>query len=117
MHEGLMFPCDQCKYEANCASNLNRHKKKVHEGVRYPCDKCDYLATQVSHLKNHKIKQHTVTSVICEPELDLVKYGPEPVLVKCEPETVLVNCEPRIDDDGLVHIKTEVLEEDPLNAF
>ena len=58
-HEGIRrFACDQCNFTSTTASNLKTHRESKHDGVRYPCDKCKYVATTVGHLKRHKENKH-----------------------------------------------------------
>ena len=36
-HEGVKYPCCQCKYVANAANELKRHIESEHEGLKETC--------------------------------------------------------------------------------
>ena len=57
-HKSIIYPCNQCKYQAKQEWHLKRHQESQHEGVRYPCNECEYQATQQCHLKRHQESQH-----------------------------------------------------------
>ena len=40
--------------------DLARHKRGVHEGVKYPCDQCKYQVTYKGHLAQHRRTVHEV---------------------------------------------------------
>ena len=81
VHEGLKFPCGQCKHQSTSKGNLAPHnranilagndtikqqekvllfnkKRAVHEGVKYPCRQCNHQATSKSNLARHKRAAH-----------------------------------------------------------
>ena len=58
IHEGLRYPCDQCKYADTDAGNLKNFKNSIHECVKYPCDQCEYTSTKPSNLKIRKKFKH-----------------------------------------------------------
>ena len=74
-HEGIRYPCDQCDYVGNYASNLKLHKRSTHEGIRYLCDQCENAATQHSDLKSHKKAKHGKETV-----MDSVKHSISAIL-------------------------------------
>ena len=52
-HEGAVYLCHQCDYQATEPRN-----PKKHEGVRYSCNQCEYRATGPVSLKRHQISKH-----------------------------------------------------------
>ena len=57
--------CDQCEF-VGAHGSLWKHKKAKHEGVRYPCDNCKYAATTTGDLKRHKRSQHERVKYRCD---------------------------------------------------
>ena len=58
-HDGVIFPCKQCEYQAVQLSGLINHVKSKHDGVRFPCQQCDYKATRSGHLTRHVKSKHS----------------------------------------------------------
>ena len=58
IHGGIQYNCGQCPYQATRKVSLKLHIKSKHEGVKYPCNYCDYQATQQSNLTLHIQSKH-----------------------------------------------------------
>ena len=54
----IIFPWNQCDYEATTETSLKQHIKCKHEGVWYPCAQCNYQATIQENLKSHFQSTH-----------------------------------------------------------
>ena len=65
VHEGVKYPCTQCKYNASRKSNLLQHIQSIHEGVKFPCTQCEYKATQKTHLMTHIKSIHEGVNFPC----------------------------------------------------
>jgi len=77
-HAGVIYPCDQCAYEASLLGYLMRHKEAAHSGrgnavqkvksqkICYECDECEFTATTVKKLKRHKEINHQMLLHQCE---------------------------------------------------
>ena len=53
VHEGVMFICDQCGYEATTRSHLTEQKKAQPDGVTFDGGQCDYKSSWRSMLVRH----------------------------------------------------------------
>ena len=65
-HEGITFPCQQCDYKATNQSNLQRHFETKHEDTKYPCQQCDYQATNLRNLQFHIHSKHEGIKYPCQ---------------------------------------------------
>ena len=49
----VKHPCKDCDYETTLGSNLKINIKIKHEGVFYPCDQCKFAATTAGNMRKH----------------------------------------------------------------
>ena len=50
----LIYVCEQCEYEANVVKTLRVNSESRHEGIKYPCDQCKHVALSKRSHKFHK---------------------------------------------------------------
>ena len=60
-----IWNCDQCSYQSNNFSHLNRHVKAVHEGFKYACQFCIYKVTDKTAFKKHLREVHNIDKLVC----------------------------------------------------
>ena len=63
-HEGVMYSCNQCDYQAGYQGHLTIHIQTKHEGIKYACDQCDYQAGYQGHLTTHIHKRAQIHPTI-----------------------------------------------------
>ena len=58
VHEGVKYPCIQCKKQFSWKESLANHLKTVHRDVKYHCSQCDHQATTKVNLASHRREIH-----------------------------------------------------------
>ena len=63
--EVLRYSCGQCGKDFVTQQVLKTHIESVHEGIMYDCNQCDYQATEKSSLRRH-INRHNGNEYKCQ---------------------------------------------------
>ena len=73
-HQGKVYKCKECDYQANRKSNLGQHYKHKHLGIIHSCNQCEYTSKILSILKTHQ-KSHSEDYII--PESKSTQFCPD----------------------------------------
>ena len=93
-HEGIRYPCDECKYAAKRVFDLKRHKEYKHEGIRFPCEYCDFSAITTGSLKVHIRTKHEGILYHCDQcESAATTMGNLKVHIRSKHEGILYSCD------------------------
>ena len=59
VHIGSVY-CDICNAKFSAVSPMNVHKKTKHEGLNFPCPNCKHTSSQKGDLKKHIQSKHSI---------------------------------------------------------
>ena len=54
----MKYYCEYCDFNIGSQTSLKLHVRVKHDGIRYPCDECKYKATTAGNLLKHTRKMH-----------------------------------------------------------
>ncbi|XP_060597542.1 zinc finger protein ZFAT-like [Ruditapes philippinarum] len=81
-HDGKLFKCDKCPYEATQKSHLKRHME-THEVIKkFVCGECKFSANTLGFLKVHYARFHKNINI-----QDIAQLGSAPIEVSQEVNT------------------------------
>ena len=58
----------QCERTERTAEDMKRHVQRVHEGILYPCDQCCHVSKTKGYLGFHVKSQHSCSEEYCSNE-------------------------------------------------
>ena len=87
----------QCERTERTAEDMKRHVQRVHEGILYPCDQCCHVSKTKGYLGFHVKSQHSCSEEYCSNETynkNTLKshFDTEHGIVKYKCEIMNCNC-------------------------
>ena len=58
-HEGILYHCTKCPYNATLPQHLKDHIRAFHEGVEYKCKQCNFTTKYARNLTSHVRDNHS----------------------------------------------------------
>ena len=62
-HDGKSYFWKDCDKQYTYMSSLYKHRNSIHEGFIYPCNQCNYKATFPAGLKKHYRRYHQIEDI------------------------------------------------------
>lgn len=81
-HDGKLFKCDKCPYEASQRSHLKRHMETHDVIKKYVCSECKFSANTLGFLKVHYARFHKDVNIN-----DLPALGSAPIEISGDVDT------------------------------